>query len=62
HHLTHEGGYTLKRTPDGTLEFRRPNGAPIHTPRPNHLPLRITALPRAGPHRRQPKPAPVRAT
>jgi hypothetical protein len=26
HHLVHEGGWTLTRAPDGTLEFRRPDG------------------------------------
>jgi hypothetical protein len=27
HHLIHEGRWTLTRTPDGTLEFRRPDGS-----------------------------------
>jgi hypothetical protein len=26
HHLVHEGGWTMARAPDGTLEFRRPDG------------------------------------
>jgi hypothetical protein len=26
HHLVHEGGWTLTRAPDGTIEVRRPNG------------------------------------
>jgi hypothetical protein len=27
HHLVHEGGWTMTRAPDGTLEFRRPDGS-----------------------------------
>jgi len=32
HHLVHEGGWTLTRTPDGTLEFRRPDGRLFELP------------------------------
>jgi hypothetical protein len=32
HHLVHEGGWTLTRAPDGTLEFRRPNGRLFELP------------------------------
>jgi hypothetical protein len=33
HHLVHECGWSLTRTSDGTLEFRRPDGRPFEPPR-----------------------------
>ena len=29
HHLVHEGGWAMARAPDGTLEFRRPDGSQL---------------------------------
>jgi hypothetical protein len=29
HHLIHEGGWQMARAPDGTLQFRRPDGTPL---------------------------------
>ncbi|MCU1455895.1 MAG: endonuclease [Acidimicrobiales bacterium] len=44
HHLVHEGGYRLARSPDGHHDFRRPDGSLIHTDRPNHLSFRVPVL------------------
>ena len=33
HHRVHEGGFKVRRMPDGTLEFRRPDGTPLAVPK-----------------------------
>ena len=33
HHRVHEGGFNVQRMPDGTLEFRRPDGTPLTVPK-----------------------------
>ena len=48
HRLVHEGGYSVRRTPVGELEFRRPDGRLIPTSPP---------LPPARPRSTQPSPA-----
>ena len=39
HHAIHEEGYTVARGPDGTLQFRRPDGRPLpDVPEPSAVP------------------------